>query len=918
MARIRQEMARRGVHPAQTVVLVPYAQLMQEAKRAWSADRDGAHFVPRFETTMNWTRSLGGFAASGDDIRLDAAMDALTAASLLARAGLADYQTVLAPRLMEAAWGLAGLAAATAPSERAAWGLQLGPALAAGMDSPVLALEAAVARIALAWAANSSYPSDLLFAAQPGLLVVLEGFSAEPLARALQLRLGERAVSLPLDLPMEGSAEFAHEPTHESVHESAHESPLEPVVDETHITGGPGGSMLPPLPAGLALHATQDAEDEAHTAAACVLAHLAQGRSPVGLVAVDRVLTRRVRAMLAGTGLAVRDETGWKLSTTRAAATLMGLLRACAWDASTDAVLDWLKNAPVFARPALHGPALHWSAIAQAETQWRKAGLREWRSVSQSPPLAAMATFLSGPHSPDANSDADPASDPRAPHQAASSIRPMPDGLAQPCANLPGQALAAQANAIRQALQRPRPLAEWLRDLRAELQTTGQWAALAADVAGQAVLQALRLPEGQPTEFADFSARTSLSEFTAWVSQTLEAHSFMPTHPSNEQVVILPLSQLLGRPLPAVVLPGCDEMRLPASPEPPGEWTPAQRNLLGLPSRERLASASRQAWRYALNAPFIDVLWRTSEGGERLMPSGFVQELMLQQAAPMAPDPRALRALASIACVMPEPQGDAFPAARLSASAYEDLRRCPYRFFALRQMKLQEADELDSELGKREFGTWLHSLLKRFHEALKQAPSADHITRVAMINIASSEATAELGLSTSEFLPFAAAWPRVRAGYLQWLATHEASGAVFDEGEVWKETPLGAVTLFGKLDRVDRLADGSALVIDYKTEGTGVTRERIKAGAEDTQLAFYAALVHDDTLAAAYVNVGEKDATRTCAQPHIGAQRDQLIEGILDDMSRIRGGAPMPALGEGKACDFCAARGLCRKDFWTI
>jgi ATP-dependent helicase/nuclease subunit B len=826
MGRIRQEMGSRGAHPAQTVVLVPYAQLMQEARNAWTASSEGAHFVPRFETTMNWTRSLGGFEPSGDDIRLDAAVDTLTAASLLVRAGLAEHQTVLAPRLMEAAWSLAGVAAATAPSERAAWGLDLVLALAAGMDSPVLALEAAVARLALAWAASSSYPSDLLFAAEPGLLVVLEGFSAEPLARALQLRLGERGVGLQLDVVAEASDEFA--------------------------------------PVGLALHATQDAEDEAQAAAACVLAHLAEGRSPVALVAVDRVLTRRVRAMLAGTGLAVRDETGWKLSTTRAAASLMGLLRACAWDASTDVVLDWLKNAPVFGGAVMQGAGPNGSAIAQAETQWRKAGLREWRSVPEVPPLAT------------------------------------------------------QANAIRDALQRPRPLTDWLCDLRAALQTTGQWGALVADVAGQAVLQALRLPEGQSTEFEDFSARISLSEFTAWVSQTLEAQSFLPTHPADAQVVILPLSQLLGRPLPAVVLPGCDEVRLPASPEPPGDWTPAQRELLGLPSRERLASASRQAWHYALNAPYIDLLWRTSESGERLMPSGFVQELMLQHAPTLSPDPRALRALASVACAMPQPQGDAFPVARLSATAYEDLRRCPYRFFALRQLKLQESDELDGELGKREFGTWLHSLLKRFHEALKQAPASDLIARVAMINIASSEATAELGLSTSEFLPFAAAWPRVRDGYLQWLATHEASGAVFDEGEVWKETPLGAVTLFGKLDRIDRLLDGSAMVIDYKTEGKGVTSERIKAAGEDTQLAFYAALVHDDTLAAAYVNVGEKDATRTYAQADIGVLRDQLIEGILDDMSRIRGGAPMPALGEGKACDFCAARGLCRKDFWQI
>jgi ATP-dependent helicase/nuclease subunit B len=34
-------------------------------------------------------------------------------------------------------------------------------------------------------------------------------------------------------------------------------------------------------------------------------------------------------------------------------------------------------------------------------------------------------------------------------------------------------------------------------------------------------------------------------------------------------------------------------------------------------------------------------------------------------------------------------------------------------------------------------------------------------------------------------------------------------------------------------------------------------------------------------------------------------------------MQGIAQGAALPALGEGVACDFCKARGLCRKDFWA-
>lgn len=833
MGRLAEVVQARGIHPAEVVVLLPYAQLIQQARRAWAAQAGETFFVPRFETTMNWASGLGGtlglHVPSDDDLRMDVAVDMLTAASLLNRAGLGAQQDVLSGRLVEAAWSLAGVAAAVVPAARRAWSERLALTLGAGLDSPVLALEAAMGRIALAWAAASAYPTDRLFQATPLLFVVLEGFQADPLTEALMAHFGDRSASIPLCLSLEGPS-------------------------------------APP-----ALHIAQDAEDEAGRAAACVLAHLAQGRSPVALIAQDRQLTRRVGAMLAGRGIAMRDETGWKLSTTRAAASLMSLLRAMPWDASTDAVLDWLKNAPAF----------DIALVTAAEIELRKTGVRAWRDLPD---------FLEEDIVPPAFAATGP--------------------------------LAREVNALRGPFARARPLAMWLRDLRTLLQAAGQWDALTQDDAGQTVLDVLRLHEGAETEF-EASPVMRLHDFTQWANQALEGGKFSPVHPPAEQVVILPLAQLLGRPMQAVVLPGCDEIRLPVSPEPAGPWTPGQRELLGLPSREVLAAAQRQAWAYALQMPHLDVLWRSSESGEHLIPSGFVQELLLEQdqdedaGQGMAADARSLRAVSVLPTPHPFPTGEALPVTRLSASAYEDLRRCPYRFFALRQLRLQEPEELESELGKRDFGNWLHSLLRHFHEALKAAPTPDLSARVAMINIAAERATQELALSDSEFLPFAAAWPGVREGYLKWLADHEASGAVFEEAEVWREVPVGTLTLLGQLDRVDRQPDGYALVIDYKTEPRPTTSERIKNGQEDTQLAFYAALMSDDTLAAAYVNLGEKEPTKTYEQPDIVGLRDELIDSILTDMARIARGAALPALGEGKACDYCAARGLCRKDFWN-
>jgi ATP-dependent helicase/nuclease subunit B len=34
-------------------------------------------------------------------------------------------------------------------------------------------------------------------------------------------------------------------------------------------------------------------------------------------------------------------------------------------------------------------------------------------------------------------------------------------------------------------------------------------------------------------------------------------------------------------------------------------------------------------------------------------------------------------------------------------------------------------------------------------------------------------------------------------------------------------------------------------------------------------------------------------------------------------MKRLREGAGLRALGEGSACEYCQARGLCRRDHWA-
>lgn len=836
LARLRTEMEQRGAHPAHTVVVLPYAQLLPLAARLWTqCFPDG--FAPRFETTMNWSAALGGARHGALDITFDMALDTLTAQAMLARAGLGAQQDALGGLLVQAAQQLGSLAAAHAPANRAAWAQAARSHAVLGMDGPALAWEAAVARIAVEWAAVSAYASDVLFSepVREGLdcLLMVQGLAADPLSTGLQAFWGSKLACLPLAPASEQG-----------------------LATEVHSA--------------MALHACLDAEDEAQRSAACALRHIEAGRIPLALVSSDRALTRRVRAMLEGAGVQIRDENGWKLSTSSAAAQVMALLRAATWNASTDAVLDWLKSAPAFA-----------TQVDALEAAVRRDQVRDWRHVASTPAL----------------------------HK------------------LPDVAACSSIEEIRDAFKGSKKLTSWLAELRSALQASGLWDGLPLDGAGAKVLAVLRLVQQDAPawdallEQALWAARRmDLAEFTAWVNQALEGASFQPLYPEREQVVILPMSQMLARPFAAVVLAGCDEVRLSPSPEPSGGWTPAQRAALGLPSREASEALVRAAWQQTLQTPVCDVLWRTSDdAGETLLPSTLVQllQLGLELDAASTVDPRLERAVPLAPVLPPLPTGELLPVQQLSASAYEDLRNCPYRFFALRQLGLKPVDELDSEVDKRDFGLWLHEVLKRFHEAMAAQPEPERTARRQLLDAASAATTASMALPEGEFLPFAAAWPAVREGYLDWLVKHEATGAVFTSAEVALTQRLGDLKLVGRIDRIDTLPDGSVLVVDYKTEPTAKTSARVKEPLEDTQIAFYAALLSHDTLQGAYVNVGEREATKPYLQPHVVEARDALIEGILHDMAHIAQGAALPALGDGTVCDFCNARGMCRKDFWT-
>jgi ATP-dependent helicase/nuclease subunit B len=813
------------------VLLVPFAGLLEPARVAFAA-RGG---WPRVETALTLAASLAAPAApAAGQCSGNAALDRLSATQLLR--GLAWGRawatrdppgfSALVDALVQAAASLREAAAGHAPHTRAAFWER---ARAAIGEAPAGAsIESLLLQVALAWAEAALPPAtDVLFRHRPSAWIALRLGGADPVAEALLAEGGVPALRLAAD-----------------------PDPEDPFAANT---SGPAPRQL----------LCQHFEDEAAATAAAVIEALNAGAVPVALVALDRELLRRVRALLDRAGVPLIDETGWKLATTAAAARLIALLQAAAPEATRDEQLRWLKGWPL-AEPA---------ATRALEALWRRRRHVEGTDAAQ--------------------------------------------------------ALWARAQAHLAPLREPRelPLAQWLQRLAALLQADGTLAALQAAADGQQVLQTIGLPQAASAAWAEAAAqlRFTLAEFTAWVQGTLEQATFLPLPDAGAAVLITPLARAYGRRFAQVVVPATDHRHLGAEGPQPGLIGDALAARLGLPDAAERRRRQHIALSHAMRADAVLLLRRLQDEQEPLADSPALQWLQAVReragqppAAAQAWQP-ALQTFARRPVQRPEPSAPDLLPAQLSASQLDALRQCPYRFFARAQLGLDEPEELEAALAKRDYGNWLHLVLHRFHDG--RMPGGDD---AALLQAAASAATRELGLDEGELLPFAASFERLAPAYLAWLHGREAEGWLWAEGESDHQLShplLPGLRLRGRVDRIDHGPDGRRLVVDYKTGAVAGLKKKAADPLEDTQLAFYAALLGgpdgDPALGACYLALDDEAAPLVIEHPAVHESGATLIAGLADEWQRLREGTPLPALGEGTVCETCEARGLCRRDHWA-
>jgi ATP-dependent helicase/nuclease subunit B len=480
-----------------------------------------------------------------------------------------------------------------------------------------------------------------------------------------------------------------------------------------------------------------------------------------------------------------------------------------------------------------------------------------------------------------------------------------------------------------------RNLAAWLDALQRALQDVALWPRLLADDAGQQVLSRLGLTSVNGDDARGFQTDTlSLQAFTEWVEASLESASFIPPGQADAPVVITPLAQAMLRPFAAVVFPGADSAHLGAPMIDAGLLSDSEALALGVPTREVQRAAQVATFAQICRQPRLSFLRRIDDDGDPLSISPLLAQWALQAARNghaliEATDARDLQAHAAMPVARPLPQAPDWLPARLSASACEALRACPYQFFALRMLRLQAVDELDTALQKRDYGNWLHAVLHRFHAARIEPVSVEDETYRLMQTAA--QLSEESALDEAEFLPYQASFARFVPRYVAWLHERDGEGAQWLDGERELSTQppeWGGITMQGVIDRVDSLptlSGPATQLIDYKTGQSADLRAAVKQG-EDTQLPYYAALmaaqgagvaVGPGEIAAAYLFLDESEHIIELTLPDVRSSAELLVDGIGRELQRVREGQPLPALGEGKVCDFCEARGLCRKDDWA-
>lgn len=274
---------------------------------------------------------------------------------------------------------------------------------------------------------------------------------------------------------------------------------------------------------------------------------------------------------------------------------------------------------------------------------------------------------------------------------------------------------------------------------------------------------------------------------------------------------------------------------------------------------------------------------------------------------------------------------------RGGVAIFRDQSACPFKAFAQHRLAAFDLEEPESGLDPRERGSLVHRCLENVWLQLKDQASLKQLGADELITLVNDVVTGvvmqEAAQNPSLRGPFEDI-ERVRLTHLllEWLQL-DAEREAFDvlDAEKRTEIQVGLLKLKVSVDRIDRLADGSLAIIDYKT-GECSHKDWFDERPKDPQLPLYGCFGMEAVSSLAFGRVkkgklayegvtGQYDHFSALkaldavklndAQPDWTAQQAvwrQRLTRLADEF--VAGDArvdPMP-----KACDYCHLDALCR------
>ncbi|MCT2401009.1 PD-(D/E)XK nuclease family protein [Novosphingobium mangrovi (ex Huang et al. 2023)] len=316
----------------------------------------------------------------------------------------------------------------------------------------------------------------------------------------------------------------------------------------------------------------------------------------------------------------------------------------------------------------------------------------------------------------------------------------------------------------------------------------------------------------------------------AVLRDAMDRVSVRPPWGGHPRVAIYGLLEARMSRADLVICGGLVEGVWPASPAQDSLLPPAVLRALGVPGADFRIGLAAHDLAAALGAPEVMLSWAQRDEGGPVIASRFVLRVraMLGDQVARHHETEALQLARKLDEALPvpsHPRPQPMPSAEqrkvdVSVTGLDRLRGDPYQFYANAILHLRALDGLDAEPSAAWKGEVAHLIMQRWHEA-GEPPGGLH-------------AIAQQVLSQENAHPLMRVlwWPRLSAAletFERMILDAKADGREVLGVEQWGDMRYRDVRIHGRADRIDRKANGTLAVVDYKT-GQPPSGKRVEEG----------------------------------------------------------------------------------------